>query len=65
MSDDLTDDMPAADPADETGAKGVATPPPVISSQDLLAGGREVVIRHGAERYRLLLTGRNRLILVK
>lgn len=42
-----------------------ATGPPVVSSQDLLAGGRELVIRHGADRYRLMLTGQNKLILTK
>lgn len=46
-------------------AKAPATGPPVVSSSDLLAGGRELVIRHGTERYRLLLTGQNKLILTK
>jgi hemin uptake protein HemP len=36
-----------------------------ISSQDLLAGRREVIIQHGAEQYRLQLTNSNKLILVK
>ena len=39
--------------------------PPVVSSRDLLAGHREVIIEHGAERYRLCLTNSNKLILVK
>ncbi len=39
--------------------------PSVVSSAELLAGGRELVIRHGPERYRLLLTGQNKLILTK
>lgn len=39
--------------------------PPVVTSAELLAGGRELVIRHGPERYRLLLTGQNKLILTK
>jgi hemin uptake protein HemP len=38
---------------------------PVLSSRDLLAGHREVIIEHGAERYRLRLTSSNKLILVK
>jgi hemin uptake protein HemP len=39
--------------------------PPVVSSDALLRGGRELVIRHGSERYRLLLTKSNKLILTK
>ena len=39
--------------------------PPTVSSAQLLAGGRELVIRHGTESYRLLLTGQNKLILTK
>lgn len=46
-----------------TGAQG--NPPPVISSAALLSGQREVLIRHGAEHYRLRLTAANRLILTK
>lgn len=38
---------------------------PVLSSQDLLAGHREVIIQHGAEFYRLRLTNNNKLILFK
>jgi hemin uptake protein HemP len=45
-----------------TGPKSAA---PVISSRDLLAGHREVTIQHGEEQYRLLLTGSNKLILIK
>lgn len=39
--------------------------PPSVESETLLAGGRELIIRHGAEHYRLLLTGQNKLILTK
>jgi hemin uptake protein HemP len=39
--------------------------PPVVSSRDLFAGHREVLIEHGSERYRLLVTNSNKLILVK
>ncbi len=42
-----------------------STGPPVVTSDALLAGGRELIIRHGAERYRLMLTGQNKLILTK
>src|SRR5215207_955408 len=38
---------------------------PVVSSRDLLGNHRELVIRHGRERYRLLLTRSNKLILTK
>lgn len=38
---------------------------PCVSSAELLRGGREIVIEHGAERYRLRLTSRLGLILTK
>jgi hemin uptake protein HemP len=38
---------------------------PSVSSRDLFAGKREVVIEHGEERYRLCLTASNKLILIK
>jgi hemin uptake protein HemP len=38
---------------------------PVVSSSDLLGEGRELVILHGSDRYRLLLTRSNKLILTK
>jgi hemin uptake protein HemP len=39
--------------------------PPAVTSEALLRGGRELVIRHGGEEYRLRLTGNNKLILTK
>ena len=36
-----------------------------IDSRDLFVGTREVTIHHGAEIYRLRLTGQNKLILTK
>ncbi|HWB50558.1 MAG TPA: hemin uptake protein HemP [Stellaceae bacterium] len=39
--------------------------PLTVSSEVLLAGRRELVIQHGSERYRLLLTRSNKLILTK
>jgi hemin uptake protein HemP len=39
--------------------------PPSVSSRDLFAGKREVVIEHGEERYRLCITASNKLILIK
>jgi hemin uptake protein HemP len=38
---------------------------PAVLSRDLLRNGRELVILHGNERYRLLLTKSNKLILTK
>ncbi|MCC7047974.1 MAG: hemin uptake protein HemP [Alphaproteobacteria bacterium] len=37
----------------------------VLESQELLAGQREVLIRHGDDVYRLRLTSNNKLILMK
>jgi hemin uptake protein HemP len=39
--------------------------PPRYDSQDLFQGSRVVVITHGNEVYRMLLTRNNRLILQK
>jgi len=39
--------------------------PSTISSEVLLAGHRQLIIRHGDERYRLMLTRSNKLILIK
>lgn len=36
-----------------------------LSSEKLLRGRREVLIRHGADQYRLRLTRMNKLILTK
>jgi hemin uptake protein HemP len=38
---------------------------PRIDSLRLLAGGRELVIQHGTEEYRLRLTRNDKLILTK
>jgi hemin uptake protein HemP len=38
---------------------------PTVSSDQLLAGGRQLVIQHGREQYRLYLTSSNKLILTK
>ena len=38
---------------------------PSASSRDLLGDGRELIIRHGGERYRLLRTKSDKLILTK
>jgi hemin uptake protein HemP len=39
--------------------------PAIVSSQELLGGHRQLIIRHGRERYRLQLTNSNKLILTK
>ena len=39
--------------------------PVTISSETLLAGRRQLIIQHGEEQYRLLLTRSNKLILTK
>jgi hemin uptake protein HemP len=36
-----------------------------ITSAELLRGGREIVIQHGAAEYRLRVTGKLKLILTK
>ena len=38
---------------------------PIIDVRDLLAGGREAIIIHAGERYRLRVTAKDRLILTK
>jgi len=40
-------------------------PLPAIESRTLLAGHREVLIRHGDDTYKLKLTSNNKLILMK
>lgn len=42
-----------------------AARPPRIDSRQLLQGGREIVIVHGADEYRLRLTAAGKLILTK
>jgi hemin uptake protein HemP len=37
----------------------------VVRSEELFAGGRVVLIQHGGEQYRLLVTRNDRLILQK
>jgi hemin uptake protein HemP len=51
---DAEDDRPAPSPVT-----------PVLSSAELLRGGREVTILHGGEAYRLRVTSKDRLILTK
>lgn len=39
--------------------------PKIITSQDLLAGDKMIIIRHDQEEYRLQLTATGKLILTK
>jgi hemin uptake protein HemP len=39
--------------------------PRIIAVAELLGGGREVIIQHGAQSYRLRLTANDKLILTK
>lgn len=46
--------------------RGAAIAPPLrVSSSELLAGGRELVIVHAEQEYRLRLTSQGKLILTK
>ncbi len=38
---------------------------PVLDVRDLLGGGREAILVHAGERYRLRITARDKLILTK
>jgi hemin uptake protein HemP len=42
-----------------------AAQPPVLDVRDLLGGGKEVIILHAGERYRLRITANDKLILTK
>jgi hemin uptake protein HemP len=55
---------PATDPNDNTGPVPAAAPCS-ITSQELMRGGRSLVIRHGTQVYRLQITGSGKLILTK
>ena len=53
---------PATDPNDNTGPAPAACS---ITSQELMRGGRMLVIRHGTQVYRLQITASGKLILTK
>jgi hemin uptake protein HemP len=46
-------------------ARTIAVQGNTLDSKDLFSGGREIIIMHGAESYRLRLTSQNKLILTK
>jgi hemin uptake protein HemP len=49
----------------EAGGDTADLVPPVVDSATLMAGRRELVIRHGVDTYRLRITASNKLILTK
>lgn len=52
-------------PAQGDSPAPAASQPPCVRSSELLAGGREMHIRHGDDTYRLILTRNGKLILQK
>jgi hemin uptake protein HemP len=48
-----------------TGDRSIAVHENSIASRDLFVATKEILIQHGAETYRLRLTGQNKLILTK
>ncbi len=60
MSDHASESM-----RDTAAADGLARSPPVIEAERLFAGGREVIIAHRGEPYRLRITQSGKLILTK
>lgn len=56
---------PPSDPAAKTAAPTGQPEIPVVDVRDLLGEGREIVLMHLGEAYRLRITARERLILTK
>jgi len=61
----LMDDRSGPARIDEMQRDRPALTLPAVESVAILQGRREVIIRHGAELYRLRLTASNKLILTK
>ena len=57
----MTNDHPSKSPPDSPDTAQT----PVRDVRDLLAGGKEVIILHAGERYRLRVTANDKLILTK
>ena len=56
--------------SDAPDVRAAASPPPivrraVVRTEDLFGTGREVIIKHGQEEYRLRITRADKLILTK
>ena len=57
---------PPASPSIRPSIDGAAAPThSAISTHDLMAGERVIIIRHGTEEYRLRITASDKLILTK
>jgi hemin uptake protein HemP len=56
---------PPVDPVAAAASGPASHETPVVDVRALLQGGREVVLLHLGERYRLRITARDRLILTK
>jgi hemin uptake protein HemP len=52
-------------PPDRKPGPPASAEPQTVSSEELLGGRRQLIIQHGEERYRLLVTRSNKLILTK
>ncbi|ABD04877.1 conserved hypothetical protein [Rhodopseudomonas palustris HaA2] len=56
---------PTASAADPAAERAVSIVGNQLESRELFSLGREIVIAHGGDRYRLRLTSQNKLILTK
>lgn len=56
-------DEPTRSTEPSTAPEAAVTPPRTISSQELFAGAREIVIEHGDRLYRMRITQNGKLIL--
>jgi hemin uptake protein HemP len=58
-------DRPIKPPTDVFPETPNAPRTPIVDVRELLAGGREAIMIHAGERYRLRVTAKNKLILTK
>lgn len=65
MADHDNAKMTPSSPATSSVARTLTLAGNQLDSRDLFASVREIVIAHGADRYRLRLTSQNKLILTK
>jgi hemin uptake protein HemP len=56
---------PAVSEATAPGPAPATPPPPVVTSAELMRGGRRLLIAHDGEVYTLQLTRQNKLLLTK
>ncbi len=61
----MTCDARVAETKGSAASDPMASDQAVVTSQSLFAGRREIIIEHGAERYRLCITASKKLILTK